>query len=103
MIEEVRKYVGKHHETANQPHLAHADSTQPRNKAGRAACFGRTDVQDCRCLQRHAEFVGVGWTMRENETKKRDSGNSWLPTGGIGRQKFVLNTVTKYRWREESG
>src|ERR1700694_5650414 len=47
MVEEMQKYVGKHHEAAGEPHLANAYSAQPRRN-GRRLVDGAY-VNNCGC------------------------------------------------------
>jgi hypothetical protein len=55
VIEEMRKDVGKHHEAAREPHLAHAYPAQPSLKARYLTCGAYID--DCGGLQSHIEFL----------------------------------------------
>src|ERR1700720_1041141 len=55
MIEEMRKYVGKHDEAAGKPHLANPNPAQPSRNA-RCPVDG-AHIKDCRCHYSHVEFI----------------------------------------------
>jgi hypothetical protein len=54
MIEEMREYVGEHHEAAGEPHLANAYPAQPPRNAGRTV--DRPHIDNCRCQYSHVDL-----------------------------------------------
>jgi hypothetical protein len=56
VIEEMGKNVGKHDEAAGEPDLSNSDPAQPASDGRRFVCASTAHINDCWCLQGHADF-----------------------------------------------